>query len=152
MATFLESLKALGGIVAVLGFPIAVFTYYRTGRTKRAEWLSSLHEKFFETDRYSHVRSVLDYRSEPEYSALAAAVTAETHHPLADELYRYLNFFELLAGLRELKQISDKEIKGLFDYDLKLIREHKFIVDVLKPQGFERLDALLKTGPFLLNS
>lgn len=149
MSAFAEVLKSLGGIVAVLGFLVAVFTYYRTGRTKRAEWLSSLHERFFETERYSRVRRVLDYLPEPEYSELSAAVTAEKHHPIADELYRYLNFFELLAGLRELKQISDAEIKGLFDYDLKLIREHEFIINILKPQGFERLDALLKTSSFL---
>src|SRR5256885_1072660 len=105
--TFLDVLKAVGGLVAILGFPLALFTYYRSVRTKRAEWLASLHEKFFESDRYTNIRRVLDYHVEPEYAELASAVMTQRHHHLADELYRYLNFFELLAGLRALKQISD---------------------------------------------
>lgn len=152
MTDLLAILKIAGALVAVLGFPFAIFTYHRSARTKRAEWLSSLHEKFFESDRYANIRQILDYRVEPGYSELAEAVMAERHHPLADDLYRYLNFFELLAGLRQLKQISDDEIHGLFDYDLKLIRQHEFIVKTLKPQGFERLDELLGTKPFLLKS
>jgi hypothetical protein len=32
----------------------------------------------------------------------------EARHEPADELYHYLNFLELVAGLRDLKQISDQ--------------------------------------------
>jgi hypothetical protein len=145
-----EIIKAVAGLVAVLGASLAYFTYRRSVRTKRAEWLASLHEKFFETDRYARIRRILDYRQEPEYSELAAAVGASGYHALADDLYRYLNFFELLASLRQLRQISDEEIVGLFDYDLRLLKQHRFIVDALRPQGFERLSALLQ-APQLLN-
>ena len=72
----------------------------RTNRTRRAEWLASLHKQFFEEERYVRVRRVLDYRSEPDYSNLKVAVSAEQHHDLADEFYRYLNFFEFLASLK----------------------------------------------------
>ena len=95
-----EVLKALGGLIAVLSFPFALLTYARSVRTRRAEWLASLHEKFFESDRYREIRRVLDYRPEPEYADLIKAITSQSHHALADELYRYLNFFEFLAGLR----------------------------------------------------
>lgn len=78
--------------------------------------------------------------------------TVGTHHSLADELYRYLNFFELLAGLRLLGQISDEEIIGLFDYDLRLIKQHEFVAAALRPQGFERLAALLEGKHFRLGS
>jgi hypothetical protein len=139
-----ELLKAAGGAVAVLGFPIALSTYARSVRTKRAEWLASLHEKFFESDRYTNVRRILDYEIEPEYSQLVTAVASGAYNPLADELYRYLNFFELLAGLRQLNQIRDAEVVGLFDYDLTLIRSHRFIVDALSAQGFERLNQMLQ--------
>ena len=115
---------ALAGTAALLGGPFAYFTYRRSVRTRRAEWLASLHEKFFEGDRYANIRRVLDYRPEPEYSSLVSAVTTGTHAQLADELYRYLNFFELLSGLRELGEISDKEIVGLFDYDLRMLTTH----------------------------
>ncbi|HEY2375220.1 MAG TPA: hypothetical protein VGH98_04540 [Gemmatimonadaceae bacterium] len=148
----LEWLKALGGIVALLGLAVGLVNYRRSVKTRRAEWLASLHEKFFESDRYKEVRRVLDYHSEPQYSDLANAIAAGAHHPLADELYRYLNFFELLAGLRLLGQISDEEIIGLFDYDLRLIKQHEFVATALRPQGFERLAALLETKHFRLGS
>lgn len=149
MIETLDFVKALGGVVALLGVPTALLTYARSVRTRRAEWLASLHEKFFESDRYAHIRRILDYRPEPEYSDLAAAVAAERHHPTVDELYRYLNFFELLAGLRQLGQISDHEIKRLFDYDIRMIGQHEFVVRALVPQGFEQLAKLVKSIPLL---
>jgi hypothetical protein len=148
----LELLKALGGVVAFLGLAIALVNYRRSVKTKRAEWLASLHEKFFESDRYKDIRRVLDYHTEPQYSELVNAIGIGAHHVLADELYRYLNFFELLAGLRLLGQISNEEIIGLFDYDLRLIKQHEFIVAALRPQGFERLAELLEAQNFLPRS
>ncbi len=140
-----DIIKTAGGGVALVGVPLAYVTYRRSVKTRRAEWLGSLHEKFFETDRYADVRRVLDYREEPLYTELAAAVTGGVHHHLADELWRYLNFFELLAGLRELGQISDEEIVRLFDYDLRLIKRQEFIVKALEPEGFDGLAQLLDT-------
>ncbi len=70
------------------------------------------------------------------------------HHRLADDLWRYLNFFELLAGLRQLRQISDEEIVRLFDYDLRLIKRQAFIMDALDPEGFDGLVNLLATVRF----
>jgi hypothetical protein len=147
-----ELLKALGGLIALLSFPLALRTYRRSVKTRRAEWLASLHEKGFESDRYQDIRRVLDYHSEPEFSALQLAITTQAHHPLADELYRYLNFFEFLAGLRGLGQISDEEIVGLFEYDLRLIKQHEFIMNALRPQGFERLADLLTVKGLLPGS
>ncbi len=144
-STLTEAIKIVAGIVGILGVPAAYVTYRRSVRTRRADWLVSLHEKFFETDRYAQVRRVLDYREEPHYSGLAQAVTAQQYHPLADELYRYLNFFELLASLRKLGQISDEEIIGLFEYDLRMIAQQQFVIDALRPQGFERLSDLIRT-------
>ncbi len=144
-----EIIRTIAGVVGILGVPAAVFTYRRSVRTRRADWLVSLHEKFFETDRYARVRRVLDYRQEPDYSDLVEAVRDQRHHSLADEFYRYLNFFELLASLRRLDQISDREIIGLFEYDLRMIAGNQFIVDALRPQGFERLSDLVDTIPLL---
>lgn len=144
-----EIIKGIAGVVGILGVPAAYITYRRSVRTRRADWLVSLHEKFFETDRYARIRPVLDYRREPDYSDLAQAVAAQHYHPLADEFYRYLNFFELLASLRKLGQISDEEIIGLFDYDLRMIADHRFVIDALRPQGFERLSDLIRSVPVL---
>lgn len=131
-------------LVAGVGAPFAYITYRRSVRTKRAEWLASLHETFFETQRYAHVRRMLDYQEEPLFTELAQAVAAGTYLPLADEFYRYLNFFELMASLRELGEISNDEILGLFEYDLKLLAKHRFALDALPAQGFERLAQLLQ--------
>ncbi|MDO8501469.1 MAG: hypothetical protein Q7S20_06475 [Gemmatimonadaceae bacterium] len=92
------------------GALFAINHYRRAVRTRRAEWLSSLHEKFFETDRYAHVRRILDYHEDPAYTELQEAVTAGKYLPVVDEFFRYLNFFELLASLGQLRQISDNEI------------------------------------------
>lgn len=121
----------------------AVFTYRKATRSKRAEWPASLYRQFDETDRHTRVRRVLDYRLDPEYSELSSAVVAGRHHVLADELYRYLDFFEFLGSLEELGQISTKEIHALFEYDLAGVAQHQFILDVLGPQGFERLPRLI---------
>jgi len=50
----------------------------------------------------------------------------------------------LLVGLRQLGQISDKEIVRLFDYDLRLIRRHTFVMKALDPEGFDGLEQLLQ--------
>ena len=142
-AVTLELLKAAGGFIAVGGFLMALYTFRQSVRTKRAEWLASLHKDFFESGRYVNVRRILDYKPEPEYSELRSAVVNGTYSAATDELHRYLNFFEFLAGLRKLNQISDDEIIGLFDYDLSLIREHDYIAQSLESQGYERLNALI---------
>ncbi|HVX39245.1 MAG TPA: hypothetical protein VHB25_06695 [Gemmatimonadaceae bacterium] len=138
-----DVVKIVGGVVALAGFSWGLYTYRASVNTRRAEWLSKLHETFFGGDRYSEIRRVLDYRIEPAYSRLVSAVCDGRHDPLADELYRYLNFFEFLAGLRELDQITNEEITGLFDYDLRLLAHHDFIMRALEPEGFEKLAALL---------
>jgi hypothetical protein len=62
---------------------------------------------------------------------------------------RRAEWFVLLASLRKLRQISDDEIVGLFDYDLRMIATHEFVVAALRPQGFERLADLIQRPPFL---
>jgi hypothetical protein len=133
----------VGAVAGIAGGWFALWTFVHASRTRRAEWLASLHEKFFEMDRYVRVRRVLDYRSEPQYEELSRAVAAEQPHELTDELYRYLNFFEFLASLRRLRQISDKEMLALFEYDLRMLGDHAFVLAALKPQGFEHLAELL---------
>ena len=134
----------LATLVTLFGAGVAIVNYRRAVLTRRAEWLSSLHERFFETERYAQVRRILDYHDEPAYSELHHAVAAHEHSPVVDEFFRYLNFFELLARLHELGQISNDEIIALFEYDLRLIASHPFILETLNTQGFEHLPQLLK--------
>ena len=131
--------KALAGIAAIGGGGLVLWQFFQANRTKRAQWLASLHEQFFEKGRYDRVRRALDYEAEPDYSELRSAIKNEQRQEIADDLYRYLNFFEFLAGLLRLRQISKKEVLMLFDYDLSMICRHGFVVDALRPQGFEQL-------------
>lgn len=147
MSVAADIATSVAGFLALIAAPIAIWNYRKSVQTRRAEWLSSLHEKFFETPRYSEIRRILDYKPEPEYAELQQAVRGEVHLPITDEFYRYLNFFELLASLKKLNEITDDEITALFQYDLELIAKHKFIGHALKSQGFERLLKLLESRP-----
>jgi hypothetical protein len=138
-----DVVRTVAAVGAITGGIIALLQFRRANRTRRAEWLASLHEQFFERGRYSRVRRALDYRADPDYSTLKAAVGGEAPHEIADELYRYLNFFEFMAGLGQLGQVSRREIQILFDYDLGMLRQHGFVMALLEPQGFEQLHELL---------
>ena len=97
-----EVLKALGGLIAVLSFPFALLTYARSVRTRRAEWLASLHEKFFESDRYREIRRVLGYRREPEYADLIKAITSHDFIMSTLRLQGFERLADLLASGRLL--------------------------------------------------
>jgi hypothetical protein len=47
-------------ISALIGGILAIVTYRRTAKVRRAEWLSNLHAKFFEADGYKEIRRILD--------------------------------------------------------------------------------------------
>jgi hypothetical protein len=89
-----DVMRTGAAVVAITGGVIALLQFRRANRTRRAEWLASLHAQFFEMGRYGRVRRALDYRAEPDYSTLKEADGGEASHEIADELYRYLNFFE----------------------------------------------------------
>lgn len=63
---------------------------------------------------------------------------------LEDKLVDYLNFFEFIASLWKLKQLSLQEVLLLFDYWLGLIRNSNYLDGYLKKYGFENLTVLLQ--------
>jgi hypothetical protein len=81
LTDIVELAKGAASLVAIVGLPATYFTYRRTDRTRRANLLISLHVRFFETELYTRIRRILDYKREPEYSQLADAVaTGGTIH------------------------------------------------------------------------
>ena len=76
-----DAVKTIGALMAIVGGALALSQFRRANRTKRAEWLASLHEQFFEMGRYSRVRRALDYAVEPDYSTLKAAVGIQERDP-----------------------------------------------------------------------
>lgn len=125
MPVFIQYLSLLFSVVSIL---LATLTYYRNMRLKRAEWLRSLFEKFYETERYKAIRFRLD---NPE---------ALQKQGLEEEmLVDYLNFFEFIASLHKLGQIRKEEVLMLFRYYLKLIENQVDIRTYIAENGFKRL-------------
>lgn len=143
-----EVIPIIGVVVAVIGGIIALVTYRNSTRLKRAEWIEKLHSKFYELPTYKRIRRVLDYQSVPEYENLKKGITGEhTDDELCELFVDYLNFFEYIANLWELKQLFREEILKLFDYYLRLLQQHDFIVRFIRDNGFESLEKLLKSLP-----
>jgi hypothetical protein len=128
----------------VIGGGWAAWTFWRTAKIRRAEWLSNLHAKFFESTNYKTIRRILDYQLEPEFSRLRGAIQTNNYDELVEALVDYLNFFEFVASLERLGQLKTKEISILFQYYLELICKHEFLREYIQTQGFEDLQRLLQ--------
>lgn len=130
---------------AIIGGGLAVLTFWRTAKVRRAEWLSNLHAKFFESSSYKRIRRVLDSSDvDPEFVQLKSDITDGRSTTFAEEFVDYLNFFEFVASLRRLGQIKSEEIAMLFEYYLRLLRKHDFVRRFVRDNGFEELDQLLE--------
>lgn len=133
--------RVLLDLFAILAGTIGIATYRRNLRIRRAEWLSSLHSKFFETTTYKRIRRLLEAKGD-EYSALRQALSDNQTSDDVELLVDYLNFFEFVGSLRELGQLSNEEIDRLFDYYLRQLAEDTVIRQFVATQGFESLDGL----------
>lgn len=136
---FVRVILQLVGIVAPI---VALVTYRRNARIKRAEWLSSLHAKFFETANYKAIRSILDY-APPQLNTLREGVEQGGSDELVESFVDYLNFFEFIASLWKLDQLRLNEVAMLFRYYLENLASHAFITNFIAEQGFENLKELL---------
>ncbi|PWT71389.1 MAG: hypothetical protein C5B59_18190 [Bacteroidetes bacterium] len=130
-----QILQIIFWLLSLVGIVIAWRTFRQNARIRRAEWLRSLFEKFYETDHYRQIRSIMDNgRIESEVAG---------NEQLDDKLVDYLNFFEFIASLWKLKQLSLQEVLLLFDYWLGLIKGSNYLDAYLKKYGFENLALLL---------
>jgi len=128
-------LDALVSIVTIIGGAAAVWVYYRDHLRKKAEWMHQLYGKFFENAQFKKVRRTMDHKG----------ITSEWLKVEANEelLVDYLNFFEYIASLHTMGQISQVEIERMFDYYLKLISDRSVVRAYVADYGFEDLDRLL---------
>ncbi len=125
-------------VVAALSAAIAAFTYWRSTRTKAAEFLTSLHQAFFVDKTYKKVRSVLD-----DESKLGASKLSELLQTEPDDFTDFLNFFELVAYLRECRNLSAKDVEALPGYYLTLLANKPDLRSYINSRDFEHLDSLL---------
>ncbi len=96
----------------------ALYTYRRSARTRRAEWLLALFKGFFEHEQHKRMRNLLDVKPDQDYAALCACITNDRFSPDIDALDEYLNFFDFIAQLEQLRQLKLGEIDKLFHYYL----------------------------------
>jgi len=118
---------------------VAFLTYRSNARVNHGRWLLSLYEKFYEEAHYKPVRALLDYGGPSELDRIRRALENHDNVELEEQVVDYLNFFEFIAQLRELKELTEKEIDGLFQYYVELLLKHDFLAKYIREQGFERL-------------
>lgn len=140
-----QSVKDIFDVVAKLtaggGIVFAAFNYRNQTRTKRAEWLKSLFEKFYEKNEFKEVRKWIESGEiENKINNDDNSVTDE-EEKVAD----YLNFFEFIANLESDRQLKRKDVNNLFEYYLRKIKNSEKCMDWInrKDYGFEKLRNLL---------
>jgi hypothetical protein len=149
------SLSVLQLAIAALAAGIALFTYWRSTRTKAAELLARLHKDFFVDTTYKAVRKVMDDDGESADSMLERYIQEQPA-----EFTDFLNFFELVAymgsryrpfGKRWLswfgsRMLSPADVNALLNYYLRLFLCKPALCTYIEDPAndFEHLDRLLK--------
>jgi len=130
-----QILSYLAGAAAAVS---AVFVYRNNSRRERARWVESLYSRFFEKSELKQVRDTLDCDSD---DAKVNALVTEESSGWTD----YLNFFELVAYLRESKQLAAEDVKALFEYYIGCLKRHRVVVEYIRDEtkGFKYLRKLL---------
>lgn len=131
-------------VVAAIGGGITIYIYYKNSRLEKAKWLYSLFEKFYYEGNYSEIRSIIDYNREHHISKLFLALTKHDNEELEEKMVNYLNFFEFIASLWKMNQLTLMEIRMMFDYYIRRLGDYDFILEYLENEGFEGLKDLVK--------
>jgi hypothetical protein len=130
-----QILSYIAGAAAAVS---AVFVYRNNSRRERARWVESLYSRFFEKGELKQVRDTLDCDSD---DAKVNALVTEEGSAWTD----YLNFFELVAYLRESKQLAAEDVKALFEYYIGCLKRHRVVAQYIRDEskGFKYLRRLL---------
>lgn len=132
--------------VAVVGIWLSWKTFKANQRIRRAEWLRSLFEKFYESEKYKDVRRWLDFDDlrQKELGNDISHFQNDAEHLKEEKLADYLNFFEFIAALEKLKQLSLNEIKLLFAYYLDRIKQTSICTEYIRAGNYRNLSNLLE--------
>jgi hypothetical protein len=128
--------KAIGSISVL----IVVLNYRNQVRIKRAEWLKSLFEKFFENQLYKEARGWLDY---DELGEKLSVPDDREKRNNEEKFTDFLNFFEFMGVLHFRGELTMKEVNEVFDYYLKKIKHEENCRVWINKYGFEKLNKLL---------
>lgn len=130
--------KDIAAVIAAAAAVWGICVYFLNSRLRRAEWLSTLYEKFYENSHLKKVREVLD--CEGGESADMSALVREEPAEFSD----YLNFFEFVAVLKKSGQLKSDEVEDLFGYYLDCLEQSREVRAYVAKKGYERLDQLLR--------
>lgn len=133
----------IGGLVGLVTAIVALLTYRRDAKLRRAEWLYRLYQQFYENDRFDPIRRILDYRPEDEIQALAQDIEAEDGTTVHEAFVDYLNFFEFIAVQIKYGNLRDDEVFDMFEYYINGLNEHAFVLKYLSDYGYENLTTLV---------
>lgn len=116
----------------------ALIIYWNNSRLERAKWAVNLYERFFEKDGLKEIRDLLD--CDADSKAVQDMVSAE-----GAAFTDYLNFFEMVAILKESDQLKQHDVENLFGYYLKCLKKHKVVSGYIRKEtkGYEKLRKLL---------
>ena len=117
-------------LVAAIGILIAALNYRSQTRTKRAEWLKALFEKFYENERFKEVRKWIESGEVEKKIRPNDKMVSDEEEKLTD----YLNFFEFIATLEAEGQLHKNDVNNLFDYYLKKLKGSAICYDWINDQ------------------
>jgi len=132
----LEILKVFATVVGVVAALWGIYVYFLNSRLRRAQWLASLYEKFYERPDLKGVRETLDCEG---------AESPNVRQLIQDEPSQftdYLNFFEFVAVLQKSGQLTNEEIEDLFRYYLDCLERLRAIREYIAAKGYEQLDKI----------
>lgn len=129
---------------ATVGGAVTIYIYYKNSCLRKAEWLYSLFEKFFDKTTYRDMRQLLDHEKAEDIERLRQTLECDCEAQLEEQLIDYLNFFEFIASLWKLGQLPLKEIQMVFHYYICRLADFSFLIEYIRKEGFEGLDALIK--------
>jgi len=139
---FVAAIRPILELLAIVAMPImalsALCTYRRSVRLEKAKWMKELYEKFYERDELKKTRDLLDGGDPAEISDLVRKEPSS--------FTDYLNFFEFLGCLHKWGQISLEEVRHMFDYYLRNLKQNREVAAYIADQakGFEKLRRLLE--------
>ena len=137
----LEPVKVLLGAVAG---GVALYTFWRNQKVRRAEWLASLYEKFYGNDEFRKIRAVLDYSGVEGENLRRCLVSDPENAAVLEPLVNYLNFVEFVASLWKLKQLRGTEVEMMFEYYIRNLAGEPEVMRFIEKEGFENLRELIR--------
>jgi len=132
-------LQVAGLVVVAVSAGVALLNYRRDIFNRRTDWLYLVFEKFYESDRYKHMRRILDSPGSLAALSLQAIVEARQDHDDHEHFIDYLNFFEFLCALVDRGRMDRHDLLSLFDYYIGNLAGYGFVTDYARAEGFEAL-------------